>query len=111
MAIATAGKGGGKGIRRGEGHWRALLGRFARSGLSATAFCRGESVSTASLYRWRALLAAPGRDVAHAAPSTPNSSGFLDLGALRGPGPEAQAGVLDLKLDLGNGVVLHLVRR
>ena len=35
----------GERVVRGEAQWRALLGRFSQSGLSATAFCRGESVS------------------------------------------------------------------
>ena len=42
--------------RRSLEGWRALLARFACSGQTVTAFCRHESVSPASFYRWRSLL-------------------------------------------------------
>ncbi|MHB1271938.1 MAG: IS66 family insertion sequence element accessory protein TnpA [Rhodanobacter sp.] len=42
--------------RRSSEGWRALLTRFASSGLTVTAFCQREVVSPASFYRWRSLL-------------------------------------------------------
>lgn len=96
----------GKGSRRGRDDWRRLLAKLDRSGLSVAAFCRREGVSAASLYRWRGLLGAVAAgDQGQAAVSKPTPA-FVDLGALS-PGAVVR---LDLKLDLGDGLVLHLVR-
>jgi hypothetical protein len=93
--------------RRGAEGWREVVGRFAQSGLKAQTFCDREGVSTASLYRWRSILsvaeepARPARSVRVAKPS----SGFVDLGALSTDGSR-----FEVRLDLGGGVLLHLVR-
>jgi hypothetical protein len=42
-----------------EGLWRQRLSCFDRSGLSATAFCAKEGVSTATFYAWRQRLRPP----------------------------------------------------
>ena len=96
--------------RRNAVEWQALLSRFETSGLSVEAFCLAESVSPASFYRWRGLLGrASGQGLSREA-----KPAFVDLGLIRpspaeGSGP-APAGRLELKLDLGGGLVLHLVR-
>ena len=94
-----------KGSRRSRHEWRSLLAKFDGSGLGVEGFCRREGISAASLYRWRGLLSAVGDDgeteVINRAP------GFVDLGTLS---PVAAAPRIDLKLDLGDGLVLHLVR-
>ena len=92
------------GNRRSEGEWRALLARFAESGMGVEPFCRSESISGASFYRWRtrmgsAITAERSAKIARAA--------FVDLGVV-GSGPSSSR--MDLKLDLGAGVILHLVR-
>lgn len=97
----------GKWIRRSRGEWRALLSGFEQSGLSVEAYCRREAISAASFYRWRGVLCGKGERprevmVHDVAP------GFVDLGALNAA-PRHRAR-LDLKLDLGDGLVLHLVR-
>jgi hypothetical protein len=102
--MAAAGK--GKWIRRDETQWRALLSRFSGSGLSVAAFCEREALSTASFYRWRSLI--EGHE-GHAALAAPSQAAFVDLGAL-GAQSTARAAV-DLRLDLGGGLSLHLVRR
>ena len=94
---------GGK--RRSQGEWRSLLARFAESGLSVEAFCRSESISGASFYRWRARV---GEALTVAQPSGARGSGFVDLGVL-GALPRSLRGV-EVKLDLGGGVILHLLR-
>ncbi len=101
-----AGSRKGKWVQRSEGEWGALLSRFARSGLSVEAFCQRESISAASFYRWRGLLGDGrlGGEVVHPQPG----AAFVDLGALNCtslPRPR-----LDLKLDLGDGLIVHLVR-
>jgi len=94
----------GKWARRSRGEWRSLLRRFGNSELGVGAFCRREGVSAASFYRWRSLLSgtADGGDVV----VHDGAAAFVDLGALNSRSP----GRLDLKLDLGEGLVLQLVR-
>jgi hypothetical protein len=95
----------GKWTRRSREEWQALLKRFDARHDSVSVFCARESISEASYYRWRGLLPAAHHRHDAAAPSSP--SAFLDLGHI----PASQPGTrIDLKLDLGGGLVLHLVR-
>jgi putative transposase len=99
-----------KRVRRGREGWQALLAGFEGSGLSAQAFCRRERISSASFYRWRTVLGTGGERrravvVRGAAPA------FVDAGPLELPRSRPLlSGRLDLRLDLGDGLVLHLVR-
>lgn len=91
------------GRRRGAEEWRALLGRYAQQGGDVAGFCQAEGISLGSFYRWRKVLGEP-RDG-----KGERRGGFIDLGAL----PTAKGGSgcrLELKLDLGDGLVLQLVR-
>lgn len=90
-------------MRRSREHWQAVLARFGSAGLSVAAFCARESISEASYYRWRGLLSSSGtgHDVAHPARA------FVDLGPMASGPREAR---LEVRLDLGGGVVLHVVR-
>jgi hypothetical protein len=96
----------GKSTRRSRGEWQALLSGFEQSALSVEAYCRRESISVASFYRWRGILCEGERCrevmVRDAAPA------FVDLGPLNAA--PRQRARLDLKFDLGEGLVLHLVR-
>lgn len=93
-----------RGTRRSEGEWRVLLGRFGHSGLGVEAFCHSEAISVASFYRWRGILGGGPRQGGEAG-SVP---AFVDLGPLESnPHPRPR---LELKLDLGDGLTLHLVR-
>jgi hypothetical protein len=96
----------GKGTRRSRQEWRTLLAKFDGSGLSVDTFCRRESISAASLYRWRGVLRTVGDDDETAVIS--RTVGFVDLGTLNSASVSAPR--IDLKLDLGDGLVLHLVR-
>ena len=89
--------------------WREVLRRFDGAGTSVAEFCKREGVCESSFYRWRSLADTPagGALVEGAPQSTPAT--FVDLGALGATGP-ALAPRLDLKLDLGGGLVLQLVR-
>lgn len=93
--------------RRGAAGWAVVMERWLASGLSVEAFCRRDGVSRAGFYRWRTLLSA-----AKAAPvavtATPSPVDFLDLGLLGQSA--APGGRLELRLDLGAGLVLTLVR-
>jgi hypothetical protein len=101
MSRKTDGKGQ---EHRSEEQWRGLLKRFEASGSSVEAFCRSEAISAASLYRWRARLDAQ----AKLAPvlREQHAGVFVDAGPLR----VTRRSRLELKLDLGEGWVLQLVR-
>ena len=101
-----AGRTKGKWSRRSQDEWRALMARFDSSGLGVAAFCRREAVSSASFYRWRGLL----RERHEDAEAIRNDRGaaFVDLGELNSnPSPRPR---FELKLDLGEGLFLHVVR-
>ena len=94
--------------RRTPEQWRELLERQAASGQSVEAFCRAESVTTASFYRWRKQLGTQGATVpAPAHEPVSAASSFVDLGTL-GDGDGAASGGWELELALGAGVVLRL---
>jgi len=93
--------------RQGAEGWREVLDRFAQSGLTARAFCDLEGISPASFYRWRSLLKGRQKKPRSQKPSmaADPAAGFVDLGALSPSGPR-----FEMRLDLGGGVLLHLVR-
>ena len=99
--------------RLGEAGWRAVLARFAASGRTAAAFCREESICVASFYRWRSLLGLEVSDVVQQ-PETVKGGGvvastaFVDLGPLSAARSSTER--FELRLDLGGGLLLHLVR-
>lgn len=96
--------------RRDAHTWRAMLERFASSGLSVAAFCEREGISEASLYRWRSLLQGAGKNkkprqqIAVSA-AAPIAAEFVELGALR-----SDSARVEVRLDLGGGVSLTVVR-
>ena len=71
-----------------------------------SAFCRREAISAASLYCWRNLLS-DGSDGGGSVVSN-RSPAFVDLGTLNSA--SASGPRIELKLDLGDGLTLHLVR-
>lgn len=93
-----------------EVEWRRRLARFAASDQQIKAFCQAEAVSEATFYRWRKQLA----DIGGAAPVP----GFIDAGVML-PAPaapsmtscESAGATLEVRLDLGHGLVLQIVRR
>lgn len=93
--------------RQGADGWREVLARFAQSGLTARAFCDREGISTASFYRWRSILKGSQQKSRSQKPSivADPAVGFVDLGELSTSGSR-----FEVRLDLGGGVLLHLVR-
>jgi transposase-like protein len=95
---------------RKEVEWRQRLVRFAASGQQVEAFCQAEAVSEATFYRWRKQLA----ERSGAAPA----AGFIDVGVIpQTPAvpsmtqSESTGATLEVRLDLGHGLVLQIVRR
>lgn len=94
--------------RGGVESWRELVGRQAESGLSVQAFCRREGLNAWTFYGWRSRLgagaAAEGPPASGSRGGEP-TAGFIDLGAL-----PSGASRCEIRLDLGGGVVLHVMR-
>lgn len=103
--------------RLNEQGWSEVMRRFDGAGTTVSDFCAREGLNTASFYRWRTRLGSTGglRTVAGTARSSalcvqPGPASFIDLGSLASPVRDASPGV-ELRLDLGGGVVLQIVRR
>ena len=106
-----------------ESAWRERFARFARSKQTVEAFCLSEAVSVASFYGWRTRLRDSRVNVLPA-PRTvllPAASPFIDLGSVstgsirttaarHAPAPDDAATTINLRLDLGGGVILYIVR-
>lgn len=104
--------------RLDEQTWRAVLERFDGAAMTVQAFCLREGLTRSSFTRWRARLRSgpkrrPAPAVTKAAAPAPKPPPFVDLGLL-GVGAAATApehAGLDLRIELGGGLSLHLVRR
>ena len=95
-------------IQRSVETWRELVARQNRSGLSVQAFCRQERLNAWTFYGWRSRLrksAAVPEDRVVAREQNREPAGFIDLGALSGVSSRCE-----IRLDLGGGVVLQVVR-
>lgn len=98
--------------RRSESAWREIVERQGLSGLTVTEFCEREGIKSASLYGWRSRLSdgsqsplVSGSVAKKAKPSEGPPSGFIDLGPLGSRGSR-----FEVRLELGGGVLLHVVR-
>ena len=98
--------------RRSESAWREIVERHRQGGLTVPEFCEREGIKSASLYGWRSRLSegsqrpTVSRSVAKQVNSSEGPpSGFIDLGSLGSSGSR-----FEVRLDLGGGVLLHLVR-
>ena len=89
--------------RRGREEWSGVLARFAASDEGVEAFCRREGLSESSFRRWQKRQA----DEVSARPEPDNAmAGFVDAGRLG----RSREGRIEIRLELGNGVSLHVVR-
>ena len=97
--------------RRSESAWREIVARQTASDLTVQGFCEREGIKPASLYGWRSRLrqGAQKRGVSRSPSKTERAEKspgeFIDLGSL-GSGRSH----FEVRLDLGGGVLLHLVR-
>ncbi len=105
MTRATASN--NKWRRRSRQEWQTVFARFAESGLGVEPFCVREGLSESTFRRWRGVL---GDEALPAgcptAQQVPEPTGFVDAGTLKLGG----TGRFELRLDLGDGVTLHLSR-
>jgi putative transposase len=92
--------------RLGAEAWRAIMARFAESGLTAAAFCRREAIGAASFYQWRSRLGVVGAVQARA--DCAMAADFVDIGTLHST--DATPAAFELHLDLGGGLTLQLRR-
>ena len=92
---------------RGADERRRLVEEFLSSGCGPGEFCQSRGLSKESLNRWRRECVTAEEVPATAAPV--RSASFVELGSIAHTSGRA-SGRLDLRLDLGGGVVLHLVR-
>ena len=97
--------------RRSGSAWREIVTRQEQSGLTVTEFCEQEGLKAASLYGWRVRLRQQTSSTT-TSPTVSNRTGvqktaeeFIDLGAIG-----ASRGRFEVRLDLGGGVLLQLVR-
>jgi hypothetical protein len=97
--------------RRNESAWREIVVRQEQSGLRVQEFCEREGLKAASLYGWRVRLRrqAPGKNasvqISKSTRAEKASEEFIDLGAIG-----VSRGRFEVRLDLGGGVLLQLVR-
>jgi len=107
--------------RLDEQSWRALLERFDDSAMTVKGFCLREGLTRSSFFLWRSRLRADAlrtpapaaaKSAAKSAALAPRPS-FVDLGLLgvAVPTSAAQHAGLDLHIEFGGGISLHLVRR
>ena len=97
--------------RRSESAWREIVARQEQSGQTVQEFCEREGLKAASLYGWRVRLRQElsakkaSRQAPRRARAEISSGEFIHLGAI-----DASRGRFEVRLDLGGGVLLHLVR-
>jgi hypothetical protein len=95
--------------------WSEVFARFDGSGESVTGFCKREGLHTSSFRRWQRRLAGKAatadttqarkpREATHQA-SAPS---FIEVGAM--DAASKSVGRLEVRLELGDGLVLQLVR-
>jgi putative transposase len=96
--------------------WAEVFARFDGSGESVTGFCKREGLHTSSFRRWQRRLASMAATplTTHArepreATRQASAASFIEVGRAMGAGSQP-AGRLEVRLELGGGLVLQLVR-
>ncbi len=99
-----------------ESLWRERIARQEASGKTIALYCLEEGVGKSTFSNWRRRVRAVEVAVAAQKPSA-GAAPFLDLGALKAMGshggdrvPYESAGALEVRLELGGGVMLHTSR-
>lgn len=104
---------GAVGIRRDAAEWRALVGRYESSGLPQAEFCRDAGVALSSFTRWRQILRrGDGASEAISDAVEDAQPRFVSLERmLPCDGSRTVASETHITLEVGGGVVVHIVCR
>lgn len=109
-----------------EIEWRQHLVRHASSGQNITTFCRNEKLAESRFYFWRDRL--QGKPSVQDSPSlsatvvaTAMPAAFIDLGIVTKQNastipvadkmPEVRPSGIEMRIDLGEGIVITIARR
>lgn len=98
-----------------ETHWRGILARFSRSGMSVREFCRRETLSEPSFYAWRRTLQHRDAEPASRSESVSRSPvpAFLPVDVRREihvPAPEIVVELgRDLAIRVGEGIPIERI--
>jgi transposase-like protein len=91
--------------RLGLDAWREVVERYESSGQSVSEFCKREGLCVSSFKRWRPRV---GEDLQEqVVPPAIAAGEFVDLGTIPRSGDAAR---FEVRLDLGAGMTLHIVR-
>ena len=106
------------GSRHRDPRFQEQQRRFERSGKTATAFCKDEGVALSTFYQRRARVKK--QDRTREAGVAKRTAAFIDAGALvvapavgalmRSHSARESDGRVEVRIDLGGGVVLHVSR-
>jgi hypothetical protein len=102
--------------RLSEQAWKVVMMRFDGAAMTIQAFCAREGLSPSSFRLWRSRLISKAEPASSGVRPSPKAvtpapaPAFVDLGLL-GASSARDHGALDLRIDLGGGLSLHLVRR
>lgn len=100
--------------RLNEQAWKVLMKRFDGAAMTVQEFCAREGLSPSSFRLWRSRLGSTRRPVSSALSTSVTGATskppFVDLGLLGGAAVSEHT-ALDLHIELGGGISLHLVRR
>ena len=83
-------------VRRTEAEWRAIVDRYAKSGLSQSAFCRRSKLARGTFEKWK-------RKLGNGAAPTPAFVEWSEPALSESPKPSAS----EFELTLPGGVVLR----
>jgi transposase-like protein len=105
-----------------EQEWRDRVARQAASRQSIAEFCRSEEITEGTFYAWRRRLGARKLDSAVMDGTIKMPAKFVDIGPLKDVAANKTAtpvndvrggagGEIEVRIDLGQGVVLQILRR
>lgn len=102
-------------VYRSEAAWRAIFEQQRASGMTIDAFCHSQGIGRSTFDRWQSMLRsdqsrglrsrATGADGSGA--RAPAAEHFIDAGELR---VDSSDGAIEVRLDLGAGLVLTIRR-
>jgi hypothetical protein len=105
-----------------EREWHERLARQAASGLSVAAFCRSEAIAEGTFYWWRAHFRSKRLDAGHGQAQAKPPATFIDVGTVSSVTTSNSStpalnraregcGEIEVRIDLGSGLLLQIVKR